>query len=45
MHVISARPFENHLCERLPCKNISNNNNNNSFGQFKGGSARCFHSW
>ena len=28
MHVISARPFENHLCERLPCKNIFNNNNN-----------------
>ena len=30
MHVISARPFENYLCERFPCKNIFNNNNNNN---------------
>ena len=22
MHVISAQPFENHLCERLPCVKI-----------------------
>jgi hypothetical protein len=29
MYVFSARPFENHLCERLPCLKIINNNNNN----------------
>jgi hypothetical protein len=28
MHVFFARPFENHLCERLPCLKIINNNNN-----------------
>jgi hypothetical protein len=28
MYVFSARPFENHLCERLPCLKIINNNNN-----------------
>jgi hypothetical protein len=27
MYVFSARPFENHLCERLPCLKIINNNN------------------
>ena len=30
MYVVSARPFENHLCERLPCLKIINNNNNNT---------------
>ena len=30
MYVFSARPFENHLCERLPCLKIINNNNNNN---------------
>ena len=30
MHVFFARPFENHLCERLPCLKIINNNNNNA---------------
>jgi hypothetical protein len=34
MYVFSARPFENHLCERLPCLKIINNNNNTGVGLF-----------
>jgi hypothetical protein len=40
MYVFSARPVENHLCERLPClkiidKNNNNNNDNNNNGNIK----------
>jgi hypothetical protein len=34
MYVFSARPFENHLCERLPCLKIINNNNNNNNNRY-----------
>ena len=40
MYVFSARPFENHLCERLPCLKIINNNNNNYIGVWEGKNRR-----